>query len=258
MSKRYNIKWTQADDREIARVVKNFNAKIDYHTKKDPKNKSALPEKTSVKALKELIDTRQDLNRELNALRRFSQKGAEEIIIAPNTDYNLKITKWQKEEMTRRAGVINRRRNKRLKEIQEIEVKSGGKGLGYTRGQIGMGRADEVALSPINAFTPKMNRADLKFKFKQLQKESRDRYYKEREELLKENYLKGIRENYNTDDPDVQETIEAIEDMDFEEFYQIFQAEDPTFEFASGLPTGSNQKAYAEQLKAAWVPNKEK
>lgn len=258
MSKRYNIKWTSDDDREIARAVKNFNAKIDYHSKKDPKNKSALPDKVSVKALKELIDTRQDLKRELNALKRFSQKGAEEIIIAPDTDYNLKITKWQKEEMTRRAGVINRRRNKRLKEIQEIEVKSGGKGLGYTRGQMGMGKADEVALSPVNAFTPKMNRTDLRFKFEQLKKESRDKYYTEREELLKENYLKGIRENYNTSDPNVQETIDAIENMDFKEFYKIFQAEDPTFEYASQLPGGSDRRAYAQQLKSAWVPNKEK
>lgn len=258
MSKRYNIKWTSDDDREIARAVKNFNAKIDYHAKKDPKNKSALPEKITAKAIKELIDTRQDLNRELNALKRFSKKGAEQIIIAPDTDYNIKITKWQKEEMTRRASVINRRRKKRLEEIQDIEVKSGGKGLGYTRGQIGMGRADEVALSPVNAFTPKMNRTDLKFKFEQLKKESRDKYYTEREELLKENYLKGIRENYDTNDPDVKETIEAIEDMDFKEFYKTFQAEDPTFEYASQLPTKSDRKAYAQQLKSAWVPKKEK
>lgn len=256
MSKRYNIKWTSDDDREIARAVKNFNAKIDYHAKKDPKNKSALPEKVTAKAIKELIDTRQDLKRELNALRRFSQKGAEEIIIAPDTDYNIKITKWQKEEMTRRAGVINRRRKKRLEEIQEIEVVFRGKGLGYTRGQIGMGKADEVALSPVNAFTPKMNRTDLKFKFEQLKKESKDKYYTEREELLKENYLKGIRENYNTDDPLVKETIEAIENMDFKKFYRIFQATDPYFEYASKLPSNADLRAYAEKMHSDWVPVK--
>lgn len=256
MSKRYNIRWTENDLTELNRAVKNFNAKVDYHAKKDPKNKASLPEKVSARELKNLIDTRQDLKRELNSLRRFSQKGAEKIVKVPDNDYNLKITKWQKEEMTRRAGVINRRRKERLEQIQGIEVKQGGKSLGYTRGQVGMGKADEVALRPVNAFTPKMNRTELKYKHTQLIRESRDRYYKEKEERLKENYIKGIKENYNTDEPIVGEVIDAIEDMNFDEFYTKFQEEDPTFEFASKLPAGADRKAYAEQLKASWIPNK--
>lgn len=255
MSKRYNIRWTESDLKELNKAVKNFNAKIDYHAKKDPKNKSALPEKMSVRQLKNLIDTRQDLNREINSLRRFSQKGKEEFVTVPDNDYNLKITKWQKEEMTRRAGVINRRRKERLQQIQDIEVKQGGKSLGYTRGQVGMGKADEVALSPVNAFTPKMNRTDLKYKHKQLIKESRDRYYKEKEERLKENYIQALKNNYNSDDPIVAEVIEEIEDMDFEDFYATFQEEDPNFEFAYA-PVGADRKAYAEQLKSTWKPNK--
>ena len=68
--------------------------------------------------LKDLINTRQDLNREINALRRFSKRGNEEIVIIPNTDYNVKTTKWQRTEMNRRVGYINRRRQKRLEEMQ--------------------------------------------------------------------------------------------------------------------------------------------
>lgn len=256
MSKRYNIRWTENDLTELNKAVKNFNAKIDYHAKKNPDIKNALPEKITARELKNLIDTRQDLKREINSLRRFSQKGKEEIVTVPDNDYNLKITKWQKEEMTRRASVINRRRKKRLEQIQDIDVKQGGQSLGYKRGQVGMSKADEVALRPVNAFTPKMNRQDLKYKHKQLMKESRDRYYKEKEIRLKENYIKGIKENYNTDEPIVQEVIDTIEDMDFEEFYTKFQEEDPTFEYASKLPAGADRKAYAEQLKSSWMPNK--
>ena len=255
MSKRYNIRWTPDDNAELRKAVKNFNAKIDRLAKKDPQNKAALPERITVRALKELIDTRQDLNREINSLRRFSQKGKEEIITVPDNDYNLKITKWQKEEMSRRAAVINRRRKQRLKQIQEIEVKQGGKSLGYKRGDVGMGRADEIALKPVNAFTPKMNRNDLKYKHRQLMKESRDRYYKEKEELLKENYIQGIKNTYNTEDPIIQDVIESIEDMEFEDFYNTFQAEDPEFEFAY-VPPGADMKGYAEQLKSTWVKSK--
>ena len=96
MSRKYNIRWSEADDKELKRVVKNFNAKLGRLAKKDPENKDALPERISAAQLKEMIQTRQDLNRELNSLRRFSQKGAEEIIDVPGNYYNLRLTKWQK------------------------------------------------------------------------------------------------------------------------------------------------------------------
>ena len=94
MAKQHPIKWKQTDDKELAKVVRNFNNKISRITKKNPDLKNALPDKISVRQLKELINTRQDLKRELNALRRFSKRGAEEIITYG--DYNIKVTKWQK------------------------------------------------------------------------------------------------------------------------------------------------------------------
>ena len=87
MSKQYNIRWKQDDNQELRKAVKNFNAKISRLEKKDPQNKEALPEKITVKQIKELISTRQDLKRELNALQRFSKRGAEKIIEIPDTDY---------------------------------------------------------------------------------------------------------------------------------------------------------------------------
>ena len=96
MSRKYNIRWSEADEAELKRVVKNFNAKLTRLANKDPQNKNALPERVSAAQLRDLIETRQDLNRELNALRRFSERGAEELVDVPDNDYNLKITKWQK------------------------------------------------------------------------------------------------------------------------------------------------------------------
>ena len=85
MAKRkYNIRWREADEKELRRVVKNFNAKITRLAKKDPKNAAALPERVSAAELRAMIKTRQDLQRELNALRRFSQKGAETLVEIPD------------------------------------------------------------------------------------------------------------------------------------------------------------------------------
>lgn len=249
MPKHHSIRWKPSDDAELRRVVKNFNAKISRLEKKNPHERAALPERVTVKQLKSLINTRQDLNRELNALRRFSRRGAEEIVTAPYNKYNLKITKWQRSEMQRRAGIINRRRKKRLDEVAGIELESRGEKLGYTKGAIGMGKAEEIELSPIRAFTPAMSRADARKKFAALLKESQSNYWHERELRMKANYIKSLEENFNP--ADIADVVAEIEDMDFSEFRKIFEAEGGNFEL-SYPPDAESYQAHLTALKSIW------
>lgn len=255
MAKQYNIRWQQDDVEQLKKAVKNFNAKIRRLEKKYPKDKNALPEKISVRQMKELIETRQDLKRELNSLARFTKRGSEEFVNVPGNEYNLKITKWQKQEMTRRVGVINRKRKQRLKEIQDIDLTSRGQKLGYKKGQIGMGKAEEVSLKPMNAFTPKMERKDLHFKFKNILKESQSSYWNKRDLILKNNYIKSLEENFNPED--IKEIVKKIDKMDYKQFKKIFDAEGGNFEL-SYPPDQESYNAYLEGLKAIWIPNKKK
>lgn len=253
MSKYHKIRWQQSDNQELARVVRNFNAKITRLTKKNPQIENALPEKISVRQMKELINTRQDLKRELNSLRRFSKRGSEEVIVVPGTDYNIKTTKWQKSEMNRRVAIINRKRKKRLEEIQNIEVTSRGEKLGYTRGQLGMGKATEVSLSPMNAFTRRMNQRDLKWKWKGILKESQSDYFDNKDFQLKQNYMKALQENYN--EKDIKDILSVIDKMDIKEFLQKFDSEGGTLEFAYP-PNKEQYNAYVSALRSTWNPNK--
>lgn len=253
MSKFYNIRWRDSDQDELRKAVKNFNAKITRLERKNPEQKNALPERITVKQMKDLIDTRQDLKRELNSLRRFTQRGSEEMVTIPDSDYNLKTTKWQKEEMTRRVGIINRKRKKRLKELSDVEMTSRGEKLGYTKGDFGMGKADEVALSPMNAFTPKMTRNDLNKKFSNIMKESQSTYWDAREQTLKATYVRTLTENFRAED--IQEIIDSIDDMDFKEFYSTFQSEGGNFEFVYA-PDQEQYNSYVTALKSTWVPKK--
>ena len=255
MPKRYNIRWQQSDSEELAKAVKNFNAKIDRLAKKDPKTKSALPEKVTVRQMKELVATRQDLKREIASLRRFSKRGAETLVEVPESYYNLKVTKWQKEDMNRRAAVINRRRNARRQEIADIEMTDRGKQLGYTRGQLGMGKADEVALEPMKVFTPKMTYTDLRKKFDVIRNESQSTYWNRREIMMMNNYIKSLKENFSENDPDVKAIIEAIEKMDFKKFYKIWMAEGGNFEMSYPGDADEEEK-YIKALKSTWLPNK--
>lgn len=260
MSKPRKIRWSKRDDEQLTKAVRNFNAKIKRLEKKDPSIKKALPDKINVRQMKELINTRQDFNREINSLKRFTQRKPkskskpEDIVKAPGNDNNINITRWQRSEMNRRAGIINRKRRARRKRIEETEVKSRGKPLGYTRGDIGMGRQEEKALSDINAFTPSMGKSDIEAKFKTLMKESQSDYWENRDREHKQNYIDSLKMYYPEEE--IRDVIKQIEEMDYNEFRKIFDAEDPHFEYASTPGEDSaNTKKFAEALRTIWLPD---
>lgn len=252
MSKYHKIRWQQADTEELARVVRNFNAKVDRLAKKNPLNKNVLPDKVSVRQLKQLINTRKDLNRELNMLKRFSKRGAEEIVIADDTKYNVKITKWQRTEMKRKVAMINRRRQKRLEQLQDTEMTSRGESLGYTRGQFGMGKVTEVSLRPMNVFYHTMSQSDLKWKWKAIMKESQSDYFDRKDYQLRENYIKALEQNFNPNDKDIKEIVDAIRTMDIKDFLNTFESEGGTFEFAYP-PNEEQSDAYKTGEKTKWI-----
>lgn len=261
MSKQSNIRWKQSDDEDLRKAVRNFNDKIRRLEKKNPKKKNALPERVSVQEIKNLVETRQDLKRELNALRRFSKRGAEEIVTVPDSKYNLELTKWQKNEMSRRTGVINRKRKERYKYISEMEAKSRNEKLGYTVGDIGMKSLDENALKPMKPFYPSMSRKDLNARFKAIRKESKEYFWEEKELRLKSNVMKGIEANYKALFPeDTEKILDAIENMSFKEFYSKFMSESGEMEIVSPPPGSTMDEALQvniEVLKSTWIPNYE-
>lgn len=255
MRRRYNIRWKQSDDKEIKRVVRNFNDKIRRLEKKDPKNKSALPEKISAKQIKELVVTRKDLENILKSYRRFSEKGSEEVVTVPGSKYNTKVTKWQKAEMERMVKTINKRRAKRKAAIEKWQATSGGQELGYTVGDAGFGQADKVALDPFATFYPTIDKKNLMMRFRHIQKEFQSSYFNEKEERLRYNYInKGLRVTYY--DKEIEDIIEAIEKMPFNEFYKRFKQEGGTMEYVSKLPARADIDAYIEHLRSTWVPRK--
>lgn len=254
MAKQHKIKWREQDSKEIERVVKNFNAKISRLAKKEPSIKNILPEKIKLKEFKSLINTRQDLKRELKSLKRFSQKGAEKIVVIPDTEYNLKTTAWQKKEMNLRIAVINRKRKKRLQEIEEIEIKDRGKATGYTKGQVGMGKAEKLALEPMNAFYRTMGNADLKKRWQSIVVQSQSDFFDKKDYMARENYIKSLLENFNEND--IRDIVYKIEDMDIQEFIKIFREEGNTFEMA--YPDPEKERQYINALRSIWKPNEEK
>lgn len=113
MAKQYNIKWKQGDYIKLGKAVAEFNRKISKIQTEE--NKMYLPALEKYEWQKENIKTRQEFNRVINSLKRFSQEGAEELV---ETGSGELITKWENKEA--RKGI--RRGIKTLEnELQEYE-----------------------------------------------------------------------------------------------------------------------------------------
>lgn len=262
MSRKHKIRWQESDTDELTKAVKNFNAKITRIEKKNPELKNALPEKMSARQLKELINTRQDLKRELNALRRFTDKNNKIGITDDGTyqgieiygDYNIKITKWQRKEINRRVAVINRRRKQRLEVLENIEVTSKGQKQGYTKGQLEMGRVEMIELQPMEGLTPGTNEVEVRKKFKSILIQSQSDFYSLKDFRTKANYITGLYNNFN--EADIKEIVDTIKDMPLDKFLETFHS-DPDAKF-EGLyaPNQSQYGKYVKSLKAVWMPNR--
>jgi len=264
MSKQYNIKWRVQDEKELRRVARNFNDKLRRLVKANPENKNILPQfynentdqfesRITVDTLKGLIQTRQDFNRQLNMLKRFSKRGAERIVEAPENEYGTKTTLWQRQETARMVGLVNRRRQERLDRLNLVEMANSEGKLGYTLGQMfGMGLASVNKLKPTKAFTKSQSQTDLKYKLRSLMDESRKNYYKDRDQLLKDNYIKALTENYA--ESDIRDVISAIRSMDSDLFVLKFEARGDKFEMAYPPDRGSEEyNNYVSELKGYWL-----
>lgn len=69
------INWSYKNTlKNLRNAVRRFNYRIDKELNKNPDAISYLPKKVSVKELRNLIDTRNDYNRELKSLNRISKR----------------------------------------------------------------------------------------------------------------------------------------------------------------------------------------
>lgn len=262
MSRKHKIRWQENDSKNLARAVKNFNAKIDRISKKHPEIKNALPEKMKVGELKNLINTRQDLKREINSLKRFTDKNNR---IAPTEngefegieiygDYNIKLTKWQRKEMNRRIATINKRRAQRLDALLDVQVKSRGEKQGYTVGQLGVGSIQQNDLAPMTGLTAGASKESIDRKFKSALIQSQSDFLTIKDFRTKSSYITGLYRNFNEND--IKDLVAEIERMPVDKFLEIFNSDnDAKFE---GLYPGNKQQEeeYIKSLKTVWIPNR--
>lgn len=248
MAKQYNIRWTESDSEQLSRAVKNFNAKVKRLEKKYASETGVvIPEKVTMREMREVIGTRRDLQKELKSLQRFTQRGSE-VLVGTNTNDNIKVTQWQKQELLKREQIINKARALRREELENKELIHKGEGLGYTRGAVGMGKTDALMLRPTNAFTKKMRKYEVNEKMKHFRRESQSDYWKKRDILMRDNYIKALKNSFNSKADDI---INKIKSLPVEEVKDRILA-DPQ-EFNTAYPLTKNEiEIYLNHLREMW------
>lgn len=106
------IRYDQAYNQKISRVVSNFNRKVRRLEKEEAQ---LLPSRVSVKEIKEMFMNRNDLNTYLRELQKFSKRGAEDIITVGGKQY----TKYDIDVFRAR---LRRERYAVRKDIAEAEM----------------------------------------------------------------------------------------------------------------------------------------
>ncbi len=184
MPREYNIRWRKADNADLSRTVKIFNAKI-TRLVNNGISPEILPNKISVKEIRKQIRTRREFNRNINSLMRFSRRGAEDAV---PLESGHTITKWQKREISIKLSSINSARTYKRKIYSEAEALLGGKPLGVARGMMGDVRQENLLPKRLNI--NKIKPGEEWFRTMKNLEEQLSSYRNDK--LYKDNYIKAI------------------------------------------------------------------
>lgn len=117
---------------KINKTVNNYNAKIRRLQKQNPA--LSLPEKITAKSIQNLTESRKELNRTLESLKRFSKRGVEENIILPSGEI---ISNYELMELKRESARLQRNMTRRINQLAETTPKVKGIKQDYTYAEMG-------------------------------------------------------------------------------------------------------------------------
>lgn len=236
--------------RSLDATVRDFNAKIDRLSKSPAfkGRKAALPEKLSADRLLKESTSKDALKRNIQDFKGFLKKGAETLVELPDTKFNIKLTKWQKESMEARLKEINKAREKERKVWEETEVKYGGKKAGYTQGQVRMDKGTHE-LDDMAMYTFSSEYADLREKFRIMIREGQEGYWNARAELARINYMEKM-EQVIGNHPVGKKLLTHIKGLPLDDFKRTLKSEDDLFLLLYELEKHPDN--YTQLLEEVW------
>lgn len=234
MAKGYNIRWSDKDERELKRLVTNFNAKLYYQANlaKNKVDSQYLPDRLRMKDLRPTYDkggnlnpvkpttitTRADLNRVEKSIKRFAKTGSTDVV---KTKGGVVTTKYVLKEANIKKAVVER---KRTAEAKKLNL-STDKGTGHVLRQ-------ENLLTKMKAIE-ELNQKDFDKRMMMLEKEIASRFSKESAVSYVANMKKGYENELGSFANNIFTLLEGVD----EETIRDMSLNDPVLliDFAYGM-----------------------
>lgn len=222
MSKQYNIRWGRSDYSRLSHLVRKVNKKVFEIEVKRPDIAGYQPAMLDYQGAKKDIKTRQDFNNFIKKYERYLREGVEEI---KTSDRGAKATTWAVREFEIAQRAENTRRRATAKRLGEQNVKIGGKDTGVKRAE--MGKIKENAVKPSQKKFKNQSQREWELASRLFEKKMHSTYNDERQQLMIENYVKGlIAEGYN------DELLNLMNKIPLKQFLEVVDTDEKaTFDF---------------------------
>lgn len=186
MPKYHKIRWSENDKKELSRLIKNYNAKIDYHAKKNG-SKEGLPQKLKVREVKANIVSRNDFNRTLDKITLFLKRGGEQLLENKNA---VKITKAEYQYTMKNIDEVNEKNEKERNKMLNNPV--------YVNGELLMTARRMATINKLQPFIFNFNNIiDFQSYAKYFESKLFDTHWKLEEQAYLDTLIECIKGQYN-------------------------------------------------------------
>lgn len=125
-------KISTSAEKSLRQAVNNFNRKVKRLENVD--GDIDIPEKANITAIKDRVTNKWELNREIDKLERFTQRGAEELV---QNKSGVVLSKWEWENIQREQKRLSARLLREVERYSNITPTEFGQKQAATYGQMG-------------------------------------------------------------------------------------------------------------------------
>ena len=212
-------------EKELKRVISKFNSKVKRLESVD--REIDIPEKESIKAIKDRVNSKWDLNREIDRLERFTKRNAEDLI---KNKSGVVMSRWEYENLQREQKRLSARLLREIERYGNIKPKEFGKEQSVTYAQMGDEKlsnlkARQKAIS--SKSISKLNRTQMKDLQTLLNKTAAN--YRKDKEIFYDNYIDGTLLNtayfIGYDEEKIKYIKEKLSELSPTQFTKAFEQE---------------------------------
>jgi len=213
LSKRNNIRWRDKDEKELQRIVKNYNAKIDRVKKREPEKSEFLPSKLSLKEERAKIKegSRQDFNREKKQLAKANTENLSQV---STNQKGLTLTKFEIDKAREMTRVVNIKRTIDRKKL-DASVEKGN-----------LSQIANMNLKPKPFKIENKSKEDWEKFVSSLENEIASSFNDDGFRLYQENYIKALKHETKGMGIYADEIIDLISNFDSKTFFELANASD--------------------------------